>query len=99
MTRKRHKLRPDRALLRRCRYRGSSVLRANLPYLAHQSGQSQGGRALRRFDLDLAVRSSFQTGVDDRGEGFISLTRAFKQAISGLSDRDTSTYAQVFLCE
>ena len=33
------------------------------------------------------------------GEGFISLTRAFSLAISGLSNSNTATYLQVFLGE
>lgn len=32
-----------------------------------------------------------------RGEGFISLIRAFNYAISGLSTQSTNTYGQVFL--
>jgi hypothetical protein len=34
-----------------------------------------------------------------RGEGFISVTRAFSRAISGLSADSSYTYGQVFLCK
>jgi hypothetical protein len=35
--------------------------------------------------------------ADIRGEGIISLTKVFERTLSGLSIRDFSTYAQVFM--
>lgn len=34
-----------------------------------------------------------------RGDGLLNIVRAFNNAIAGLSDRDTATYAQAFMCE
>ena len=62
----------------------------------HQVSTEFIGERYGALTLIILVRSTDEH-ADRQGEGFISLTRSFSLAISGLSQSSTTTYAQVFL--